>query len=34
MLQFIDNSRGVDEGSDFGADYRRESVLDLPAIEG
>lgn len=34
MLEYIDNSRGVDEGSDFGAEYRRESVLDLPAIEG
>jgi len=33
-LEFIDNSRGVDEGGDFGAEYRRESVIDLPAIEG
>jgi len=33
-LQFIDNSRGVDEGSDFGAEYRRRLVLDVPATEG
>ena len=33
-LEYIDNSRGVDEGADFGAEYRRESVFDLPAIEG
>lgn len=33
-LEFIDNSRGASEGDDFGADYRRESVLDMPAIEG
>jgi uncharacterized protein YhbP (UPF0306 family) len=26
-LELIDNSRGVDEGGDFGADYRRESVF-------
>jgi uncharacterized protein YhbP (UPF0306 family) len=26
-LEVIDNSRGVDEGGDFGADYRRESVF-------
>jgi uncharacterized protein YhbP (UPF0306 family) len=26
-LEFIDNSRGIDEGGDFGADYRRESVF-------
>lgn len=33
-LEYIDNSKGVDEGSDFGADYRRQSVLDLPALDG
>ena len=33
-LEFIDNSRGVQEGDDFGAEYRRQSVLDLPAIDG
>lgn len=26
-LELIDNSRGVDEGDDFGADYRRESIF-------
>jgi uncharacterized protein YhbP (UPF0306 family) len=26
-LEFIDNSRGVDDADDFGADYRRESVF-------
>lgn len=26
-LEYIDNSRGVDEAGDFGADYRRESVI-------
>lgn len=29
-LDYIDNSRGVDEGGDFGAEYRRESIIDLP----
>jgi uncharacterized protein YhbP (UPF0306 family) len=33
-LEYIDNSRGVDETSDFGADYRRESAFDIPAIDG
>ena len=33
-LEFIDNSRGVSEQGDFGAEYRRESVLDMPAIGG
>ena len=27
-LEFIDNSRGVDDTADFGAEYRRESALD------
>ena len=26
-LELIDNSRGVDDGGDFGADYRRESIF-------
>jgi uncharacterized protein len=26
-LELIDNSRGVDDGDDFGADYRRESIF-------
>jgi uncharacterized protein YhbP (UPF0306 family) len=30
-LEFIDNSRGVDDAADFGAEYRRESVLDIPS---
>jgi uncharacterized protein YhbP (UPF0306 family) len=32
-LEFIDNSRGVDEGDAFGAEYRRQSVLDMPALD-
>jgi uncharacterized protein len=32
-LEFIDNARGADEGDDFGADYRRQSVLDMPALD-
>ena len=32
-LEFIDNSRGVDEPGAFGAEYRRQSVLDMPAID-
>jgi uncharacterized protein len=32
-LEFIDNSRGVEEEGDFGAEYRRQSVIDLPAID-
>jgi uncharacterized protein len=32
-LEFIDNSRGIDEGGAFGADYRRQSVLDMPALD-
>jgi uncharacterized protein YhbP (UPF0306 family) len=31
-LEFIDNARGVEEGGAFGADYRRQSVLDMPAL--
>jgi uncharacterized protein len=33
-LEYIDNSRGLEEGGDFGADYRRQSAFDLPAIDG
>lgn len=33
-LEYIDNSRGVDEVGDFGAEYRRESVIDLETPEG
>ena len=32
-LEFIDNSRGIAEEGDFGADYRRQSVLDIPVID-
>jgi uncharacterized protein YhbP (UPF0306 family) len=32
-LEFIDNSPGIDEGGAFGADYRRQSVLDMPALD-
>jgi uncharacterized protein YhbP (UPF0306 family) len=34
VLEFIDNSRGVEDAGDFGAEYRRESLLEVPAIEG
>ena len=33
-LEYIDNSRGLEEGGDFGADFRRQSAFDLPAIDG
>jgi uncharacterized protein YhbP (UPF0306 family) len=33
ILEFIDNSRGGEEGADFGAEYRRETVLDMPALD-
>jgi uncharacterized protein len=32
-LEFIDNSRGGGESDDFGAEYRRQSVLGMPAID-
>ena len=32
-LEYIDNSGGVEEGGDFGADYRRQSAFDIPAID-
>jgi uncharacterized protein len=32
-LEFIDNSRSAAEGDAFGADFRRESVLDMPALD-
>jgi uncharacterized protein len=32
-LEYIDNSRGIAEEGDFGADYRRQSVLDMPVID-
>ena len=33
-LEYIDNSRGVEEAGDFGAEYRRQSVIDLETPEG
>ena len=33
-LEYIDNSRGVDEAGDFGAEYRRQTVIDLETPEG
>jgi uncharacterized protein len=33
-LEYIDNSGGVEEEGDFGADYRRQSAFDIPAIDG
>ena len=32
-LEYIDNSGDVGEGDDFGAEYRRQSAFDIPAIE-
>jgi hypothetical protein len=32
-LEFIDNSAGIEEGGDFGAEYRRQSAFDIPAID-
>jgi uncharacterized protein YhbP (UPF0306 family) len=32
VLEFIDNSRGVEEADEFGADFRRQSILDMPAL--
>jgi uncharacterized protein YhbP (UPF0306 family) len=32
-LEFIDNSRAAQESDDFGAEYRRRSVLGMPALE-
>jgi len=34
VLEYIDNSRGVDEAGDFGAEYRRETLIDLQTPEG
>jgi uncharacterized protein YhbP (UPF0306 family) len=33
-LEYIDNSRGVEEAGDFGAEYRRQSVIDLETPGG
>jgi uncharacterized protein YhbP (UPF0306 family) len=33
-LRFIDNSRGSEEGDEFGAEYRRQSAYDMPGLEG
>ncbi len=32
-LEYIDNARGIAEEGDFGADYRRQSILDMPVID-
>jgi uncharacterized protein YhbP (UPF0306 family) len=32
-LEFIDNTQGVDESQEFGADFRRNSAFDLSAID-
>jgi uncharacterized protein YhbP (UPF0306 family) len=32
VLEFIDNTRGVEEADEFGADFRRQSILDMPAL--
>jgi uncharacterized protein YhbP (UPF0306 family) len=33
VLEFIDNTSGVEDGGGFGAEYRRASAFDLPAFE-
>ena len=33
-LEYIDNSRGVEEGGDFGAEYRRQSAFDIETPKG
>jgi uncharacterized protein len=33
-LEYIDNSKGVEDAGDFGAEYRRQSAFDIPAIDG
>ena len=32
-LEYIDNSRGVDDPDAFGAEYRRQSAFDIPSID-
>ena len=32
-LEYIDNSRGVDDADAFGAEYRRQSAFDIPSID-
>ena len=32
-LEYIDNTGGVEEAGDFGADFRRQSAFDIPAID-
>jgi uncharacterized protein len=31
-LEFIDNTRGAEAGDEFGAEFRRETVLDMPTL--
>jgi uncharacterized protein YhbP (UPF0306 family) len=33
VLEFIDNSRAAEEDDAFGAEYRRQSVQDMPALD-
>lgn len=32
-LEFINNAKGAAEGDEFGAEFRRQSVLDMPALD-
>jgi uncharacterized protein len=32
-LEFISNAKGGEEGDEFGAEYRKQSVLDMPAVD-
>lgn len=32
-LEFINNAKGAEEGDEFGAEFRRQSVLDMPALD-
>ena len=32
-LEFISNAKGGEEADEFGAEFRRQSVLDMPAID-
>jgi nitroimidazol reductase NimA-like FMN-containing flavoprotein (pyridoxamine 5'-phosphate oxidase superfamily) len=31
-LEYIDNTRGAEESDEFGAEFRRQSILDMPAL--
>jgi uncharacterized protein YhbP (UPF0306 family) len=32
-LEFISNAKGAERDDEFGAEYRRQSILDLPALD-